>query len=275
MVVTAEAHHDQTPPSLSKGDVTVSQDHDRLTVTDWIPLRGDRAGLELCILIDDSLSTSLGPQLEDIRRFINAQPAATSIAVGYLRNGTVLFTQNFTQDHTSAAKTVRLPIGSPGADASPYFSLEDLVKRWPKAAERREIVLISDGIDRYGGPGPQNPYVATAIDKLQQSGIVVFTIYASSAGHFGHSLWGINWGQSFLSEVAEATGGEAYFQGLQTPLSFAPYLDQISQRLNHQYLLGFLPKPEKKSGFERVRLHTEVPNTDLVGQERVYVPAGL
>ena len=33
--------------------------------------------------------TSLGSQLDDVRGFINAQPATTSVGVGYTRNGTV------------------------------------------------------------------------------------------------------------------------------------------------------------------------------------------
>ena len=33
-------------------------------------------------------------------------------------------------------------------------------------------------------------------------------------------------------------------------------------------------KPEKKAGFQRVRLTTELPNTQLIAATRVYVPAG-
>src|SRR6266567_6763309 len=89
MIVTAEAHHGKDVPVLNREDVMVYQGKDRLQVTDWTPLTGDRAGLQLFILIDDSSSTSLGSQLDDIRAFINAQPSGTEIALGYMRNGTV------------------------------------------------------------------------------------------------------------------------------------------------------------------------------------------
>jgi hypothetical protein len=56
-------------------------------------------------------------------------------------------------------------------------------------------------------------------------------------------------------------------------VTFSPYLNDLSQRLTHQYLLSFLAKPEKKSGMQRVRLQTEVPNAELVGASHVYVPA--
>jgi hypothetical protein len=43
--------------------------------------------------------------------------------------------------------------------------------------------------------------------------------------------------------------------------------------LNHQYILGFVPKPEKKAGMRSVKVKTELQNVDLIGASRVYVPA--
>jgi hypothetical protein len=73
--------------------------------------------------------------------------------------------------------------------------------------------------------------------------------------------------------LAEQTGGEAYFQGFQTPISYAPYLEQLADRLDHQYRLEFLAKLRRKATYQRVRLETEVPNAELVAAEHVYVPA--
>ena len=80
MVVTVEARHGTNVPVINREDVMVYQGHDRDKVTDWVPLQGDHAGLELFVLIDDASNTSLGSQLEDLRQFINAQPATTKIA---------------------------------------------------------------------------------------------------------------------------------------------------------------------------------------------------
>ena len=120
MVVTAEAHHGSDVPVIQLEDVMVYQGRDRVKTTDWIPLQGEHAALELFILLDDASGTSLGSQLEDIRRFINAQPATTRIGVGYMRDGTVAMAQNLTDDHAMAAKSLRLPIGVAGINASPY-----------------------------------------------------------------------------------------------------------------------------------------------------------
>ena len=45
------------------------------------------------------------------------------------------------------------------------------------------------------------------------------------------------------------------------------------RKLNHQYLLAFIPKPEKKSGFQRVKVRTEMPSVELISASRVYVEA--
>jgi hypothetical protein len=86
--------------------------------------------------------------------------------------------------------------------------------------------------------------------------------------------WPIYWGQNYLSEIATETGGQAYFLRYETPVSFAPYLEELSRRLNHQYLLAFLAKPEKKPGLQKVRVRTEVPNVELVAATKVFVPPG-
>ena len=273
VVVTVEARHGKEIPVINREDVMVHQGRDRAQVTGWLPLQGDHAGLELFLLLDDASDMSLGSQLDDLRRFINAQPATTAISVGYMRNGTVDIVQNLTTDHASAAKALRLPLGSVGAYASPYLSVVDLIKRWPESPVRREILMISNGIDPLGG-GPSNPYLDSAIEQAQRDRVLIYTIYATGVGHLGHSFWRFNWGQNNLSRLADETGGEAYFQGFGTPIAFAPYLEDFTNKLDHQYLLTFLAKAGKKAGFQHVKLQTEVPNADLVVPDRVYVPAG-
>jgi hypothetical protein len=274
MVVTAEAHHGKDVPDVHKEDVMVYQGRERRQVVDWTPLRDEHGALQLFILLDDSSHVSVASQFEEIRNFITSQPPTTAIGIGYMRDGTVDITQNLTTEHELAAKALRLPMGNLGAFASIYLSIGDLIKRWPETPVRREILVISDGIDYFGGVGPANPYVDTCIEQAQKAGIIIYAIYATGVGHYGHSLFRMNWGQNYLSEVAQETGGEAYFLGYETPVSFAPYLDDISRRLNHQYLLVLLAKPEKKPGLQSVRLKTELKNVELAAADRVFLPAG-
>lgn len=275
MLVTVEPKHGSDIPAINRDEVMVYEGHDRDTVTDWKPAQGDRAALEMFILIDDESNSSLGSQLEDLRQFIGSQPTYAKIGVAYMQNGIARIAQDLTDDHALAAKALRLPMAESGANASPYFSLSDLAKKWPASEARREVLMVSDGIDRYYGTEDlEDPYLQAAIDDAGKAGISVSAIYTPGAGHYGHSHWQSYWGQIYLSELADKTGGEAYYIGFTgAPVSFAPYLDDLNHRLQHQYWLGFLAKPQKKGGWQRVRLRTEIQNVDLVSAGRVWVAA--
>jgi hypothetical protein len=273
MVVTVEPHHGNDVPEVKREDVMVYEGKDRDTVTQWIPAQGEHAALELFILLDDGSDVSLGPQLQDLRKFINAQPASAKIGIAYMQNGIAKIEQNLTIDHAQAAKALRLPMGVRGANGSPYFSLTDLIKRWPESAARREVLMVSDGIDLYYGTGDMlDPYLDEAIENAQRAGILVSAIYTPGVGHFGHSYWQTYWGQLYLAQLADRTGGEAYYIGFNgPPVSFTPYLDDLGHRLSHQYFLEFLAKPPKKPGLQPVKLRTEVSNVDLISADRVWV----
>ena len=275
MVVTVEPHHGSEVPVVNREDVMVYERKDRDPVTEWIPAQGERAGLELFILLDDGSNASLGPLLADIRQFIGGQPASTRIGIGYMQNGSAKIVQNLTSDHEQAAKALRLPMGIRGVNGSPYFSVSDLIKHWPESGSRREVLVITDGVDLYYGSGDaQDPYLQESIANAQRAGIVVSAIYTPGVGHFGHSYWQTYWGQLYLAQLADETGGESYAIGFNgTPVSFGPYLDDLTRRMSHQFLLTFLAKPPKKAGLQAVKLRTEVPNVDLVSAGKVYVSA--
>jgi hypothetical protein len=190
-----------------------------------------------------------------------------------MQNGVAKIVQDLTSDHAQAAKALRLPMGMRGTNGSPYFALSDLIKRWPQSTARREILMATDGVDLYyGSRDLSDPYVAEAIDDAQRAGIVVSAIYTPGVGHFGHSYWQTYWGQLYLAQLADKTGGEAYDIGFTgSPVSFVPYLDDVTHRLSHQYLLTFLATPPKKAGWQSIKLRSEVSRVDLVSADKVYV----
>jgi len=275
MTVTVETRHDHDKniAALNRDDVIVFQGKERLSVRELIPCPAEHTCLELFILIDDASGASLGSQLNDLRQFIEGQPGAASVGIGYMRDGTVQVAQELTKDHAKAAAALRLPLGFPGVSPSPFLSLSDLIKRWPASFARHEVLLVTSGIDPLGGE-LLNPYLAASIEDAQRSGIIAYTIYTPSAGHFGHSFWRMNWGQNHLAQLAEETGGEAYMLGFGPPVSFAPYLAEVAQHLAHQYVVTFLAKRGEKASFQAVRFTTEVPNAEIVAAGKVYVPAG-
>lgn len=270
MVVSIEARKGGNVPALNHEDFMVYQDKERLQVTDSVPLAGRNSDLELFVLIDDASNWTLGSQLTDLRHFINTQPASTAIGIGYMRNGTVFTAEELTKDHGRAAKALRLPVG---ASSSPYLSLSELIKQWPESTARREVLMVTSGTDPLGGDGVINPYLDTAIEDAQRAGIVVYAIYTPSTGHEAHSYWRMYWGQNYLAELADDTGGEAYMLGFGAPVSIGPYLADITEHLTHQYRLTFLARTDEKPGLRSVKLTTEVPNAEIVAASKVYVPA--
>jgi len=297
MVVTVEPLQgaDNTVATLTKDDVKVQQRKDNLPVTHWIPSRGEQAGLQLFILIDDTSDTSLGLQLEDLRTFINAQPATTWIGVGYMRNTAVNIVQNFTTDHAAAAKALRLPLGGVGASDSPYLSLISLLKGWPENKLRREVLMVTDGIDRlrgnpYGsGVVPEGrgnlgmgrmsnmPYISPDVDSAstaaQRYGVIIHSIYTVGIGHVGRNFFVATNGQNGIAKLADETGGESFFLGVQNPVNFKPYLERLQLILDNQYYLVFEAKPGKKAGLQRVKISTEVPKVEIASPDNVWVPA--
>src|SRR6185437_5070327 len=251
-------------PDVSREDVIVRQGKDRLKVTGWTPAHEGHAGLDLFILIDDSSDLSLGSQLDDLRAFINAQPQTTSVGVGYMRNATVQIVQNFTTEHSQAAKALRLPVASSGAYGSPYLSVIDLMKRWPGHQNRREVITVTDGIDRARG-GPRyrglsfiSPDVDSASRVAQRTGTIIHTIFTRGVGRLGNNFWEITNGQNGIAKLSDETGGWSFYLGTQNPVSFKPYLDDLQSILENQYLLDFQALPGKKAGLQYVRLSTEV-----------------
>ena len=273
VIVSVEARHGKDVPVVQREDVRIFQGRDRLPITDWIPLQGSQSGLELFVLIDEATGVDVASQFEDVRRFLNAQPASTAVAVGYISNGTVRILQNFSNDHAAVGKVLRIPLGAGAGGSSPYLSISEAIKRWPAGnSNRHAILLISDGVDPLQ-PGVSDSYLDASIEQAQKTGTQVSAIFASGAGHFGHTLWRVSTGQSNLSRLADETGGEAYIQGFETAVAFAPYLDEIASRLNHQYKMTFRIKSGDKPSFQHVRLETEVPNAELVTANKVFVPA--
>ncbi|HWF11643.1 MAG TPA: hypothetical protein VG297_24415 [Bryobacteraceae bacterium] len=268
LIVTAEGRHGAAPPEVVKDDVSVEVNKKPVRVEEWIPLRGDQAKLELYIVIDDGEDTDLGVQFGSLKTFVNGQPATTRIGLAYLRNGSANIVAPLTTDHAQLAKALRLPLGQPGIAASPYMGISDLVKKWPAADARREVLLITSGIDAWSPPDPENPYLQKAIADAQRAGILVHSIYYAGAGHLGHSYWRVNWGQNYLSELGDETGGEAYWQGISSPVSFDPYLKDLTERLRNQYLMT-LVSGDTKGGLEPVRVTTSAAGVSLVAASRI------
>jgi len=273
-VVTALGSKFTAPPAVSKDDVSLREGSVHRDITQWIPAQGDRAGLQLAIVIDDSLQKSFGNQIKALSDFITSQPKSTSVGVFYAANGTLQVASQFNPDSEAVAKTVRLPSGTYGAASSIYQSLMQLIAGWPVTGARREVLLFSDGFD-YLRKERFSPDVQLTIDKAQQAGILIHAIYESTAGRPGRNRRVANVGQGNLNQICDGTGGYAFFSGDRSPLSIDPYVSQVGMVIKNQYFLTFATVPSKngaKGELRSIKVSTERRDVQLKAPDKVFVP---
>ena len=102
-------------------------------------------------------------------------------------------------------------------------------------------MMITNGVDPYNGStsitNQNSSYVAAAVTDAQRAGAAVYSIYYTDAGFGGNR--GSFSGQSYLAQVADGTGGRAYFQGTGNPVSMSPFLDQFRKAIAETYVATF------------------------------------
>jgi hypothetical protein len=245
------------------------------SITGWAPY-GPQSKVELVVLIDDGARTSLGTQLADIAKFIGGLPPNAKVALAYMINGRASLSGPLTTDRAAVEHQLHLPLSGMGSvDASPYFCLSDLAKNWPSqdATARREVVMVTDGVDNYDHRyDPEDPYVQAAIDDAVRARLIVYSIYWTNSGRFDRSEYGADTGQNLLAMVTGATGGNSYWMGTGNPVSFQPYLSDIDRRLANQYELDFMTPVGSKPQIETLKLKLSAP-AKIDAPQEVFVHA--
>ena len=273
-IVRAERKGDASVSSLQPSDLQVEFNGRKVDVTRVQPLIRKSAAtpVEVAVLIDDSLRGNFGTQLDDLQKFVSmtASPGV-SLGIGYMQNGRVIFPAGFSTEPEQEMKAVRLPLSTAGISGSPYFCLQDLVKHWPTNTGAQHVVLmITNGIDYYNGSvSPLNqdsPYVTSAVSDAQRAGVPVYSIYYGRR-EFSATLPSFS-GQSYLSQVAEGTGGQLYNGGQINPVSLTPYFSEFSRDLRESYVVSFQTTSRKP---ERLRVKTNLDGVKLHASQVVQV----
>jgi len=276
VTVTATGKEQAQPTAIPMNAVVVRQDGKVAKIVSWEPAASGKAGLDLAVLVDDSVSQKAAVQLKDIGEFIRTLPAEARVEVAYTSYGSVRFEQEFTKDQEKAAKGIRIPNAFPGTANGVYDSFTELIKKWPESRNRKVVVFVSDGIDVTNGVEDSTPsqsmVLQRAIDAAERAGVVVYTIFASGSGRAVQNQFLVNNGQGSLARLASETGGDAFFQGFQTPLSFQPFLEDVRKLLGQQYLLTFLANPSEKGRYARLQVTVESGDVELIAPDHVYVP---
>lgn len=271
IVVTVGHHYGHEPPTLRRDDFVITQQYEPLPATNLVPLRGDRAGLELFVLVDNCSNCEPGSKFEELHRFIVSQPSTTAVGVGYIQNGRLEVVEKPTQDHERAVKALSAPQGS--KPSSPFGALTELIQGWRQGSPRRAVLMISNGIDPEVKDVLTDTSAEGAIEVAQRAGVTVYAIYHPSADYITSDISKIYSGQVRLSHLAVETGGEAYFLGFGPLPSLAPFLADIADHLANQYLLEFLATPGEGPGrLQQVIIKSKLPDFELMVPNRVWVP---
>lgn len=268
-LVNLDSKSPQTPTTQNVSIKVKNRDSQLSAI---VPVRA--SGVQVALLIDDGLRNSVGRNIGDLKTFVTSLPPGTEIFIGYMQNGRVQPAQNFTTDYAAAANSIRIPLGTVGISASPYFCLSDFVKNWPASSnggdhKARFVMMITNGVDPYNGStsitNQNSSYVSAAITDAQRAGAAVYSIYYTDAGFGGNR--GSFSGQSYLAQVADGTGGRAYFQGTGNPVSMAPFLDQFRKAIAETYVATFNAPGGKD--LVPIKLSTKLPGTKLRAPEQI------
>jgi VWFA-related protein len=225
----------------------------------------DRAPLALTLLVQDDLISAIGLEIGGLANFIRRLPPGTLVQVGYLRAGSLQLRQKFTTDLERAARALRIPVGvASAAPYNPYVQIYDALKRYGGVplGTRRAVLVVSDGLDLSRGLDSSSPSQSSdlgrAISEAQRRSVAIYGIYAPTVGSGGNRILVGN-AQGSLERLAQETGGKAFFQGSGAPVSFDPFLRQLSDRLARQFALTYLSTHSDK-GFHRIKIET--PDAD-------------
>ena len=255
--------------NLTKSDFKVYEDGVRQTIKYFdrethIPLR-----IGLILDTSNSARRQLSFQQEAASEFVfNMLQGRSSKNQIFLQtfDATSSIAQDFTNDPdvlNTKIRTLKAGGGKALYDAI-YFACEKLMKAGGREDTRRVVVLISDGLDVQSQHSLEE-----VVSMAHRAETAVYTI--------GNAAYGFtNPGDKYLEEMAEATGGAAYFPRRETPgtdlgtgylshgqigdtsqntglgadtgiysaqslVQLADSLDSIGRELNEQYTLGYTP----------------------------------
>lgn len=262
LIVTVADHVNHRPKPLTLDDIA---DDPTMKVIDIEPLKGQG---EVFVLIDEAATYNFGNNLEQLRSFVLTQPASMAVGVAYIKDGNLNVALKPTHDLAAAARAVHAPSGGKGG--SPYCALSSLIAAMPSNEERKEIVMVTSGIDYTQSPGVTCSSAEAAISDAQGAGVVVYSIYHPNANYADQPWRTIEDWQVEMAHVAFETGGESYFTGHEPMETITPFLRDIAEHIGNQYLLTISMRDIAGAGFQQVFLMSKSVTLELMMPDKVW-----
>ncbi len=199
------------------------------------------APLNIAILIQDDLVSSVGNEIRVTADFIRTLPQGSRVLVGYVSAGSLQVRQPFTTDLNRAAQSLRIPISSSSAAPyNPYVEVIEALRYFDSSWQgRNALLLISDGLDVSRGFDVTSAGTTLDLQRATREAnarnVAIYGFYAPTVGLTSRSRLAASYGQSALNRITEETGGRAFFQGLTGFVTFDPYFKQLRAELNRRF----------------------------------------
>jgi VWFA-related protein len=251
---------------LQSVDLAVTEDGDPQSILS-IRAMGSNSPLNLIVLIQDDVVSSIGLEIKPLAAFLRRLPRGSRVSVGYLKTGTLQVRQKFTTDLEKAAKALRPPLGvASAAPYNPYVEVIEALRRFDsQAAGRRAILLVSDGLDISRGisssSAGQSVDLERAINEAQRRSVAIYSFFAPTTTSLSSGTLMFD-AQGSLQRLSDETGGRAFFQGLGVPTSFEPFIRELNSALDRQIALTYLSTHPRK-GFHRVKISSSRPDVEV------------
>lgn len=257
-----EIKEGQNEEFIEAGSIIVKEDNEEQTILSIRSVSNNP--LALAILIQDNLSSTFNLEIKKLAEFIKRLPNGSRVMVAYLRGGNIQIRQKFTDDLEKAANALRIVTSSSAvAPNSPYEGVRETLERFKGLPSgRRAMLLISDGLDTFNPSPGQSLDLDRAILQAQRNSVAVYSFYSTTNfTENGNSFLSLQ-AQGSLNKLAEETGGRAFFQGTQSPVSFEPFFRDLSNALNRQFALTYL-STHMKRGLHRVQVLSTNPEVKI------------
>ena len=234
--VTVTDGYDRLVTGLNKADFELFEDKIRQDISHFSE---EDAPINMGIIFDvsGSMKGKLDRAKEALKEFVLTSHSSDDFfLVGFNQRANLV--AEFTDGETLINKlTLVNPTGQTALYDATYLGVEK-VKQGRHS--RNALLLISDGQDnssRYTYPELRK--------RLKEAGVQIYCIgIVEMGGAAGGSL--DSQGQAILEEIAQSTGGKAFF-----PRSAAELEDvtsKIALELRHQYSIGYSPTNVKRDG---------------------------
>jgi len=230
----------QAVTGLSDRDL-VLKDQDKVTTGVYFSPGADRVALMFALDQSGSLRQVISQQQEAALALFSRFGQRSSVAI--LRfSDTASLVAPFTKDLSAARAAFRF-VAAPNEQTAIFDAAAKAVKAFdalpPVRAERRIIILISDGLDTRSRTSADS-VIDAALERRVSFYIIHLPLFEPREGHLA-----VRRPSKGFRELAEKTGGKYFLVGdvksalSPAPADLGPIFQAIEEDLKSQYLLGF------------------------------------